>query len=240
MGVAKRLRLASDVMMLVSLRMMVRALATGLCSGCRILGTRFSNIQLLPSEARMASRAFARSSPRCAANPMASLADRIWFAARTWWHIFMLEPAPTPPATMYSLAGSDMACRMSRPLAMASSDAPAMMDSVPSAARMAPPDTGQSTNRMSPRPMSLSCWSSACAYWQGTVLHSISTAPCGRAGTAASGPSISTACACCAVATMHTQKGLSATAWAGVLAALPPAALKRSSVGPQTSKPVTE
>lgn len=102
------------------------------------------------------------SSPSDAASPIASLAPRMWIAASTWCTIFMLLPAPIPPGTRYSLPGADISCSSARPLCSASSGAPAMMDSVPSAARLAPPETGQSTKRMSPR---LRARSSAATDW---------------------------------------------------------------------------
>jgi hypothetical protein len=77
-----------------------------------------------------------------------------------------------------------------------------MIESVPSAARIAPPETGASMKKMSSRPMSFNSFSTLCAYALGTVEVSNSVAPLGSPFAMPSSPKIAV-CACCAVATMQ-------------------------------------
>lgn len=127
-----------------SFKMIVRALAPGVQSSSTIRCKRFSCIHVHALDSLIASAVVSAFKPRCAANPIASLAPRMWIPARTWCTIFMLLPAPMPPGTRYSLLASDMASRRNRPLSRAASGAPAIIESVPFAARKAPPDTGAS------------------------------------------------------------------------------------------------
>ena len=81
----------------------------------------------------------------------------------------MLLPAPTPPGTRYSLSVSESVCRSGRAVCSAESDPPAMMDRVPSAARLVPPETGLSTKWMSLRLRVTSSFATEWAYEAGMV-----------------------------------------------------------------------